>query len=77
MPETPEEWKARVGVGKPCNAFRRVGGPGTTKRTPVDKDTGPGVSGTTTEHWNGRVDAHVTAPQITVNPNLKGRPHGD
>jgi len=44
---------------------------GTNKITPViSDDTGANV-GYHTEHWSGRVDATVTAPQVTVNPSLK------
>lgn len=68
-----ETFKERIGVGRPSHIGRRHGGPGTTKTTTVARDDAPGVAGTQTEHWSGRVDACATNPSYTVNPNLKAR----
>lgn len=62
-----------MGVGKPASFARVVGGPGTTKTTPVPSDERHGIAGTQTEHWSGRQDAKVICPQTTVNPNLEVR----
>lgn len=45
----------------------------TARTTPVIRDDGPGIAGTTTEHWDGRRDARVTGPTVIRNPNLKAR----
>lgn len=68
------DFKERIGVGRRSNIGRRVGGPGKTHKETVLRDEGPGVAGSRTEHWSGRVDATVTNPSIIVNPNLKARP---
>lgn len=66
-PETPEEWKRRVGVGRPSSAFRRMGsGPGSSRSTPVAREDKPGVAGVRTEHWDGRQDATVFAEHTRV-----------
>lgn len=77
MPESRDEWKTRMGIGRPASFAQLVGGDGTTRTTPILRDDAPGISGRRTEHWSGRVDASVTAPSITKNPNLKGRLHGN
>lgn len=62
-----ESFKERIGVGQPCHAFRRSGGPGSTRTTAVPRDDAPGVAGTTTEHWDGRRDAHALVQPVRLN----------
>lgn len=57
--------------------FNRGRNKGRTHTTPVAKDDAPGIAGTTTEDWDGRVSATAINPSITVNPNLEVRRHGD
>lgn len=64
------EWQERMGVGEPCHAFGRFA-KGTTMSKPVRSDESGKVVGFQTEHKSGRVDATVTNPGITVNPNAK------
>jgi hypothetical protein len=64
--ETPQEWKARIGVGQPSNIARRVGGPGRTHTSVVMDETRPRVAGTITDHWDGRRDACVTPETVRV-----------
>lgn len=52
---------ASIGFGRHAGSSRRVD---------IPSDSGPGMSGFQTEHWDGRVDATCTRPQVTVNPEL-------
>jgi hypothetical protein len=70
MAETREQWKARLGIGQPSTVAQLAGGAGTTRTSPVPRDDAPGVAGTRTEHWDGRVDATARAT-VHVNPNLR------
>lgn len=71
MSESRESFKARIGVGSPSFAFRILGGAGTSRTQPVPSDVGPGMAGSTTEHWDGRRDAVATG--MTVTPTELGR----
>lgn len=75
MAETSEQWKARMGIGRRSSVARIVGGPGTTRTTPVDRDDAPGIAGTTTEHWDGRRDVHARAMTVTINTALRAATH--
>lgn len=66
MTESREQFKARLGIGRPSRAFRLLGGAGTARTTALDRDDGPGVAGSSTEHWDGRRDAVATHLTITT-----------
>lgn len=78
MAETRQAFKERIGVGRPSNVARTVGGPGTARRTPVLRDDSPVIAGFHTDHWDGRRDATVTNPITTyVAPIQRKEPtHG-
>lgn len=70
--ETPEEWRARMGVGEPSLVSRRPdSGPGSTKATTVMREDKPGVAGIQTDHWDGRRDATVFAEHARVKGKAK------
>ncbi len=70
--ESRDEWKARIGVGEPSRAFRRMdSGPGTSRASKVMRADKPGVAGVQVEHWDGRRDAAVFPEHVRVQGQAK------
>lgn len=67
--ETPEQWKARMGVGERSLVGQVVGGDGTKRTTRVPREDRPGVAGTITDHWDGRRDACARPETVHIRRN--------
>ncbi len=65
--EEPElnEFQKRIGVGQKQQPFKLDSGPGSKRTTPVKREDNGKVGGEITQHWDGRQDATVFAPQVT------------
>lgn len=66
------DWQKRIGVGEPCRALTSEAARTPTRRRRVIREEGPGagqVGGFQTDHSDGRLDATVLAPTVTVKPN--------
>lgn len=71
MNESRDEWKDRIGVGTTNYALQRTG---PTRVRPVVTEEGPTrgtVGGVQTDHADGRVDATIHAPCVTITPKLE------
>ncbi len=71
MAETPQEWKDRIGVGKPQPTDGRLG---PTRRRTVIAEEGPGrgsPAGFQVDHKSGREDAHVMLPTLRMQGDRK------
>lgn len=72
--DTRTDWQRRIGVGEPCTAFTTAKGRSPRRRN-VTVEEGPHrgtVGGYHTDHPDGRVDATVNAPTVTITPRIQG-----
>ncbi len=67
-----DDFKTRIGVGEPSHAFLTAKGTSRRRNVIVEEGARRGtVGGFHTDHWDGRVDATVHAPTVTVTTSTK------